>query len=318
MAVDLRALRSFVAIAAAGSITRAAEHVHMAQPALSILLRQLEEQLGAVLFERTYRGVKLTMAGERFLSHAREIIKRVDVAVEDVREAVAEPTGRVALGLPQSVAKFLAVPLVRETVRCWPKVRLQVIEMNSGYVIDHLIKGNIDLGITFGTEENSSVSYSHLLDEELVFISSRQQIDAFLRKKKRRTNTIAAAELHDFPIILPTTAHSLRRRIDEYLYQQDIRLNVIAEVDAIPQLLALAAEGIGSTIHSYASAFGYQSLDTLSMLKITKPPITRSVYLCRSSTTPQSIATSVTHDFLKQYASRLVQTNQWPTTVSSN
>ncbi|MCC7225618.1 MAG: LysR family transcriptional regulator [Burkholderiaceae bacterium] len=173
MSLDLRALRSFIAIAAAGSITRAAENVHMAQPALSVLLRQLEEQLGAVLFERTYRGVKLTMAGERFLSHAREIIKRVDVAVEDVREAVAEPTGRVALGMPQ-------------------------------------------------------------------------------------------------------------------------------------------------TVHSYASVLGYQSLENLSILKITKPPITRSVYLCRSSTTPQSIATSVTHDFLKQYASRLVQTNEWPTTVSSN
>ena len=318
MSLDLRALRSFIAIAAAGSITRAAENLHMAQPALSILLRQMEEQLGAVLFERTYRGVKLTMAGERLLSHAKEIIKRMDIAVEDVRDTVAEPTGRVALGLPQSVARFLAVPLVREAVKRWPKVQLQIIEMSSGYVFDHLIKGNIDLGITFGTEENSGISHSHLFDEELVFISSRQQIASFLKNKKRRINTITARELSHFPIIFPTTAHSLRRRIDEYLYQQNIQLNVIAEVDAIPQLLALAAEGIGSTVHSYASVLGAQSLENVSILKITDPPITRSVYLCRSSTMPHSIATSLPHDFLRQYASRLVQTNEWPITLKSH
>ena len=103
MSVDLRGLRSFVAIASAGSISRAASNIHIAQPALSAQVRQIEEQLGAELLERSYRGVRLTAAGVRFLVHAKGILRQVDIALEDVREAVSVPTGRVAVGLPQSM-----------------------------------------------------------------------------------------------------------------------------------------------------------------------------------------------------------------------
>ena len=101
-------------------------------------MEQMEEQLGTELLERTYRGVKLTAAGERFLTHAKDILRHVDVALEDVCEAISVPTGRVALGLPQSMAKYLGVPLVREVLQRWPKIQLQIIEMNTGYVPDHL------------------------------------------------------------------------------------------------------------------------------------------------------------------------------------
>src|SRR5690606_32475295 len=117
---------------------------HIAQPALSTHIRQIEEQLGTPLFDRHPRGVTLTSAGERFLIHAVDILRRVDAAYDDVRGAVDEPAGRVAIGLPQSVAKFLTVPMVKEVVRRWPKIQLQMIELSSGYIPDNLVKGHID------------------------------------------------------------------------------------------------------------------------------------------------------------------------------
>lgn len=316
MSVDLRGLRSFVAIASAGSISRAAGNIHIAQPALSTQVRQMEEQLGTELLERTYRGVKLTAAGERFLAHAKDILRHVDVALEDVREAISVPTGRVALGLPQSMAKYLGVPLVREVMLRWPKIQLQIIEMNTGYVPDHLLKGDIDLGMTFAAEDGTGISYTHLLDEELVFVSSPAQMAALHQGRKSRGNTIRVSDLCAFPIILPTTTHSLRRRIDVCLHEAKVRLDVVAEVNAIPQLIELAAAGVGSTVLSYASVFRDPSWRKLTVSKIIDPSITRSVYLCRSGTTPRSIAMSMTQRLIESLVEGMVRTGEWPTSVT--
>jgi DNA-binding transcriptional LysR family regulator len=275
----------------------------------------MEEQLGTELLERTYRGVKLTAAGERFLTHAKDILRHVDVALEDVCEAISVPTGRVALGLPQSMAKYLGVPLVREVLQRWPKIQLQIIEMNTGYVPDHLLKGDIDLGMTFGAEDGAGISYTHLLDEELVFVSSPAQMAALHRGKKTRGNTIRVSDLCAFPIILPTTTHSLRRRIDACLQEAKVRLDVVAEVNAIPQLIELAAAGVGSTVLSYASVFRDPSWRKLTVSKIIDPSITRSVYLCRSGTTPRSIAMSMTQRLIESLVEGMVSTGEWPTTV---
>ena len=115
-------------VASTGSISAAAEILHIAQPALSIQIKNLEDQLGFILFYRHARGVKLTAVGDRFLLHCVEILKRVDLAYADIRTATEDPSGTVAVGLPQSIAKFVAVPLVRQTINMYPKIKLQMIE----------------------------------------------------------------------------------------------------------------------------------------------------------------------------------------------
>ncbi|HRO54642.1 MAG TPA: LysR family transcriptional regulator, partial [Alicycliphilus sp.] len=162
MRLDLRALRSFVAVASAGSISSAAQSLHIAQPALSVQIKQLEEQLGAALFDRHPRGVVPTAVGERLLGHAVEILRRVDVAYDDVRQAVDQPSGRVALALPQSVAKFVTVPLVQAVVRQWPMIQLQMVEMSSGYIPQQLLHGLVDIGMTFGTEDDARMRFTHV------------------------------------------------------------------------------------------------------------------------------------------------------------
>lgn len=314
MAVDLKSLRNFVAVASAGSISRAAENIHIAQPALSNQIRQIEDYFGTDLFERTHRGVKLTPAGERLVSHARELLKRFDIALEDVREAISEPSGRVALGLPQSMAKHLVVPLVRTIVQRWPNLKLQIVEMNTGYVTEHLTKGDIDLGMTFGTTEGNGVIYSKLLEEELVFISSRSQISEWIKKKNIK-KTIQFKDLKNFSMILPTKAHSLRQRIDEYLHDEKTELNVIAEVNAIPQLIELAEAGVGSTVLSYAAVYYPLASKKICTLKIINPTITRSVYLCRNATIPLSIATLAIQQLIESLIQTMVMNGIWPTAV---
>lgn len=315
MSFDLRTLRSFVSIASTGSISAAAEIQHIAQPALSVQIRQLEEQLGATLFERHPRGVKLTAAGERLLEHVIEILRRVDIAYEDVRNAINEPSGSVAIAVPQSVAKFITVPLVREVVQKWPKINLQLIELSSGYIPDQVLRGLVDIGITFGTEEDIRLQFTHLVDEELVLVISRQQQSSWLRASLKRDQAISLRDLQSLPIILPTTTHSLRRHINEYLAQEKASLNIIAEVNVIPDLIALAKAGIGATILSYGAVKEPVESGQLLAISIKQPQISRPIYSCRSGILPMSIAATKIHEQLHQIIERLIASGEWPTKV---
>lgn len=295
MSVDLRSLRSFVTVASTGSISAAAEMLHIAQPALSVQIKNLEEQLGTSLFSRHARGVKLTATGERFLLHCVEILKRIDLAYSDMRAATDDPSGTVAVGLPQSIAKFVAVPLVLETIKLYPKIKLQMIEISTGYIADQLLRGMIDIGLTFGLVDEVRIKSSHLLDEELVLVSaasrSKKRQDFIPSKKK-----LDLHELPAIPMILPTKAHSLRQCIEDRLSQEKINLNIIAEVNTVPQLVELAASGVASTILSYASVCDHEKTGHIQTFKLGHPPLSRPIYSCQSATLPMSIAaTKIEH-----------------------
>lgn len=312
MRLDLRALRSFVTVASAGSISSAAHSLHIAQPALSVQIKQLEEQLGAALFDRRPRGVVLTTVGERLLGHAVEILRRVDVAYDDVRQAVDQPSGRVAIALPQSVAKFVTVPLVQAVVHQWPLIQLQMVEMSSGYIPQQLLHGLVDIGMTFGTEDDARMRFMHVLDEELVFVTSAQQLAQHHGASAGDTTHMALQNAARFPMVLPTTAQSLRRVIDAYMAKASVAPRIVVEVNTIHEILALVAAGIGSTILSFAAVSDLLAARQLLALPIIRPAMSRSIYACRSATLPMSIAATKVHEQLLATIVSLASSQRWP------
>jgi len=317
MPVDVRGLRCFLAVAAAGSISRAAEVLHLAQPALSLQIKHLEEALGVALFTRSHKGVVPTAAGLRFESHARDILTRLDIACEDVRDVVTDPEGRVAIGLPQSMAKILTVPLVRETIRRWPKLRLQVIELSTGYIPNHLLTGHIDIGLTFQANAGSGLLSEHLVDEDLVLVAAPGRLGAVRKRGEPLGRTVRFRDLHRYPMILPAGEHGLRALIDGYVRSHEVDLAVLAEVNAIPELIALAAAGVGCTVLSYASVCAELRKGLLSAARISHPAVTRPVYLCRSATTPLSIAASVVLDLVVEIVRAQIADGSWPARVGA-
>ncbi|ADU99060.1 LysR family transcriptional regulator [Alicycliphilus denitrificans] len=312
MRLDLRALRSFVTVASAGSISSAAHSLHIAQPALSVQIKQLEEQLGAALFDRHPRGVVLTAVGERLLGHAVEILRRVDVAYDDVRQAVDQPSGRVAIALPQSVAKFVTVPLVQAVVRQWPQIHLQMVEMSSGYIPQQLLHGLVDIGMTFGTEDDARMRFMHVLQEELAFVTTAQQL---ARHRGGPDDDATHMTLHDaarFPMVLPTTTQSLRRVLDAYMAKAGVAPRIVVEVNTIHEILALVAAGIGSTILSFAAVHDMLAARQLLALPVGRPAMSRSIYACRSATLPMSIAATKVHEQLLATIVSLSSSQRWP------
>ncbi|NYT22021.1 LysR family transcriptional regulator [Alcaligenaceae bacterium] len=312
MAIDLRVLRNFVAVASSGSISRAAEVQYVAQPSLSQQMKRLEEDLGAPLFERHARGVVLTHSGERFLTHAVDILKRMDAACEDIRTMNSTPEGVVAIGMPLSIAKFLAVPVVQEVLERWPKVHLQFMEVGSASVPDDVLKGRLDIGLTFGMESDARLRFQHMLDEELVFYARPATLEAVLGPGGAQVKALKLEDLQAFPVILPTVGHSLRKRIDEYLDQEGVIFRVIAEVNTPPRLLELVQHGVGCTILSMASVDHAVLGERLRAVKITAPTMRRSVYSCKLATMPMTLAVASVQELMCATVERLTASGAWP------
>lgn len=146
--MELRHLRYFVAVAETLSFTRAAERLHIGQPPLSMQIRDLEEELGARLFERSRRKVALTEAGLRFLEHARAILERAARAAEEARRAAAGELGELRVGFTSSLPYSEMLPaLLSGFRRRHPEVHLQLRELFTAAQFAALAEGELDVGL---------------------------------------------------------------------------------------------------------------------------------------------------------------------------
>ena len=152
--MELRQLEYFVAIAEAGSFSRAAERLSVTQPVLSRQIKALEQELGATLYSRTGRGIVLSEAGKLFEQHARGVLETAAGAKTALSALGAIPSGRVVIGMPPSVGAVLTAPLVREFRAAFPNVSLGVIEGFSGHVLEWLTNGRIDVAVLTGEWSN--------------------------------------------------------------------------------------------------------------------------------------------------------------------
>ncbi|HTU27355.1 MAG TPA: LysR family transcriptional regulator, partial [Pirellulales bacterium] len=147
--MELRHLRYFLAVAQDAHFRRAAARMHVSQPTLSLQVQELEKELGVALFDRIGRRVRLTQAGQVFRDYAERALS----VVQDGRTALAEIDGLVrgslTVGVVQTVNAYLIPPIVSRFATEHPQVRLRVEEMAAGEIEDGLLKGSLDLGISF-------------------------------------------------------------------------------------------------------------------------------------------------------------------------
>lgn len=280
--MDVRQLRYFIAIAEAGSISAAAERLHVAQPSLSQQILRLERQLGVALLVRSSRGVAPTEAGRILLAHARDLSRGLERAAEEVRQAGTVPQGTVSFGLPSSVSMVLSVPLA-ETVRHeLPKVRLRAIEAMSGFIQEWLLDESIDLGILYDVRSVRHLSHIPLMSEELRFFSAP---DAWPFDSPPGSPVTLAA-LAGVELVLPSRSHGLRAMIDAHARALGVALDVVLEMDALSQIKTLVGRGSGYTILAPAAAVDRVERGELIMAPIVEPALVRSVYLVRNPAKP--------------------------------
>lgn len=196
MLPELRLVRYFVAVAEERNFTRAAERLHLAQPALSTAVRQLEEQLDVRLLDRTSRQVELTAAGELLLDRGRELLAEAERAFADVRDLERSPVGRVQLGLTPTARFELAPALVRACAVGAPGVMLYTREDTTGVLLRDVRDRRLDLAVTFCLRAVPDGLTAEVLRDEPAVVHLRDDHQLAGR------DAIALEELHDEDVLV--------------------------------------------------------------------------------------------------------------------
>ena len=281
--LNFRDLRYFVAVAESGSILAASERLHVAQPSISVRIRTIESDLGVALFERRPRGVVLTEEGEELLVHARLILNSEETARESLRRHAASPVGTVTFGVPTSLASVLSVPLIEAALKKLPNVRLRIIESMTGYIIEWLRSGRLDLGLVFVDNPISGVQTEKLLSEDLhVAAGTAADLEPLLTSR----GEVPMEKLAGVPLVLPTERHGLRSLIDHHLRRHGVSSRVTFEIDAFLQIQRLVQRGHGMTILSLAALHDGLLKPPLATARIVRPTIERTVSLAHADDRP--------------------------------
>jgi DNA-binding transcriptional LysR family regulator len=170
--LELRHLRYFLAVAEDLNFSRAADRLHMAQPPLSVAIRQLEQELGATLLERTTRDVRLTEAGRAFLDGARATLAELDHSIVEARRAASGEVGRLRVAFSWG-ARFVTLPALGQAFRTsYPDVELLTEEMWNSRMPAALRSGLVDLAVSVCPDMNSELSYETIRNEPVLALLS--------------------------------------------------------------------------------------------------------------------------------------------------
>lgn len=238
--MELRQLKYLVGIVEAGSVSRAAQSLHVAQPALSAQIAKLEEELGVRLLIRSVRGVLPTEAGMTVLRQAQLILKQVEAIPELAQHADAGPTGPVSLGLPWTVRSVLGLSLLQQVRERLPQVRLQVIEGHSPALAMQVAQGGLDLAVVFDNTPDNSLSLKPLATESLRLVGPRGSLAG-------REN-IALEELAALPLLMLSHPNGVREAVEQQCLMRGIRLDVVAEINAPALLIDAVRNGLGFSV----------------------------------------------------------------------
>lgn len=172
--IEFRQLHYFVTIVDARSITQASTVLHIAQPALSQQIKDLEHTLGVKLLHRSIKGVTPTLEGAALYSHAQHILSLRDQTKDIVKTASGVISGHVRLGIPSSISMILAAPLVAALKKSYPGILLELYESPSTYLSAQLLDGRVDLSLLVDRVPAPGVIASPLVNERVLLVQSKR------------------------------------------------------------------------------------------------------------------------------------------------
>jgi LysR family cyn operon transcriptional activator len=241
--MELRHLRYFAALAEQLSFTVAAQKVHVTQSTLSHQIRQLEEELGCRLFEREGRRVTMTEAGELFLERVRNALREVDEGVSTVRFAAEEMSGVVRIGATHTFNLHIIPRCVSLFLDRHPSVRVDVLEMTGDGIAQALLRGDLDIGVTYKPNDALPLRFEPLYTEEMMLAVG-------LRHPFAKRRFVRVSELHLQRMVLLPRSFSTRVLLDESFRMANAAPVVVAEMNAIAPMIELVRETDIATIVS--------------------------------------------------------------------
>jgi LysR family nitrogen assimilation transcriptional regulator len=251
--MQYRHLYYFVKIVEAGSFSQAARTIHVAQPALSQQIGDLEVSLGLSLLERSARGVRPTAAGQRFYEEASSILRRYEALPGLVQSTGGEVAGLVSLGMPASLSTTLVGPFIEACRAAYPKIILKFIDGDSEFLREEVEKSRLDLALGFEDEFFPVVLRRPLFRQNHYLICSKDTAPA--------GSTISLQEVAKIPLILPGALNARRIVIERAFAAAGLKLNLAAEAVTVASELSAVRSGAASTILNLGNMDGFSVQD---------------------------------------------------------
>lgn len=301
--MDLRQLRYFLQIAEAGSFSKAAELLNVAQPSLSQHVINLEEELSVPLLLRHPRGVTPTDFGQLLCEHARSILRDVERSKQAVREAAENPGGEVIVGLPTSACRGISVPLISEVAKRYPHISIHIVEAMTGSLEEWVQTGRLDVALLYDRKAFEDIESNDVMTEELRLILRSDHPLAAER-------AILFKDAAQLPLILPAAPHVIRGIVERHARRADTELNVAVNCDSLPAIVQLVRSGYATLYPSFAMAeeIGRGELASLPLVNPT-PKWRLSIVLSKKTSNPR--ASTVIARLINDVAIRLVERGQW-------
>lgn len=275
--MNLKQLEYFVRVAELGSFSKAARVLGIAQPALSRQVRALETDLRETLLLRDGRGVRMTEAGKRLFEHGVGILQLVARAREDLDASRDEPTGRVVVGLPPSIGRRLALPLIETFKRELPRARLAIVEGLSTHIAEWIATGRVDVGLLHDPEPQPELETTPVLEEPLGLVSFASA------GRRSKAAPVPLRELGAYPLVVPERSHAIRRLLEKQAARAGVKLDTAWEVSAVPAIIDLVAAGHGHAVLTASAVAESGQAARLVFRPIVEPPLVTQLALAVSA-----------------------------------
>ena len=305
--MELKELRNFMQVARAGSVSRAAEELRLAQPALSRQIKKLEHELGVSLFARHGRGVRLSAAGSLLLERAEAIAHLVHQTSEEIKDDRSPQRGRIALGVPPAAGRILIPHFAERFQKVWPQTTLHMREGVASSLQEWLVEKRLDIAMLHNPPHLEVLDISPLLTERMWVIGP----PAHHGKGRQPRAIFRIRDLGELPLILPNMAHANRRLVENAAVEHGVRLRIKIEADSVAFAKALVANGLGYTILTYAAVQDEVERKALTIYPIIRPTLSTKVTIVtlRDKRLPKATqdASALLHDVCRA----LVRSKQW-------
>jgi len=287
---DLNDLLAFRAVAELNNFRRAAESVHISQPAFSRRIDKLEQALGVKLLERTTRRVSLTAVGRDFARKVQQLLDDLDNTLLGVRGVAATRMGEVTIACVPSTVYYFLSQVIRRYHESYPKIRVKVFDASANEVLAAVSRGEADFGLNFIGAQEADIEFKPLLEERFVAACRRDHPLA-----RERKTTWSALSQFDFISVAKSSGNRLL--LDQALAHVSGRPQSIYETQHVTTMLGLVEAGLGvAAVPSLAMPGADHPL--LVSVPLGDPVVTRRVGLIRRKGRALSPSAQQLYDFL--------------------
>ena len=281
--LDIRKIRFFVAVCEAGSITKAAEREHIAQPALTVHMQQLEDEFKTRLFERSAQGVSPTPAGETLYGLCLDLIKRLDALAEQMGRFGDAVAGSISAGIMPSICHGPLAPMLTRYAESYPNVELRIVEGLSGTLAAWVLAEEVDFAICNRPASTRGLDARLLIRDRLVLVSARSK--AFVPFAPCRLEELAGLKL-----VLPSRNHTLRHTLDRHIHRGGLRPVKTLEIDGQTATLQFVAQSDWSTILPTIALINEFDSPRFTINPIHEPDLVTEIYALHAARRPLSVA----------------------------